>query len=350
MQLRATSPWGTRSMPLPSVHRLTPEVVTPIGVPIGFRSQQELFIQPAINPAVTAEIAAYRGRADLGGALGRGSKYLQKFQEIFASEGVPPELVYLALVESEFRPDARSWVSAFGVWQFMPETGQRFGLKQNAWVDERGDPLKGARAAARYLRVLYDQFGDWNLAMASYNAGERAVERAIDKYKTRDFWQLYARGALPQETRDYVPRIHAAMTIARDPERYGVIVTPQELLDVEAVPLATPVDLNVAARCLGADVQSVIDLNPALKHRVTPLEGEFALNVPVGRGPDVQACIDRLPPDQRVRIHVVEPGQTLSKVAQIYNTRASRLAEANDLKPTQKLPKGLELVIPLDEQ
>ena len=317
--------------------------------PTGFRSQSEFFVEAADNEAVQQAIQNYAARADFAEALSRGGRYLPTFQQILVKEGVPPELAYLALVESEFKSDARSWASAFGIWQFMPATGERFGLKQTPWVDERGDPIKGAEAAAEYLRVLYDQFHDWNLAMAAYNAGEGAVGRAIERHRTSDFWELVRRKALPQETRDYVPRIHAAIAIARSPEGYGVNVVPQDLLVTDAVPLESPVDLQVAARCLSTDVEGVLDLNPELKRPVTPLEGEFVLKVPAGRGGDVQACLDRLPADQRVRIHVVDRGQTLSSVANLYHTKPARLAEVNALHPRRKLPRGYELVIPLDE-
>jgi peptidoglycan lytic transglycosylase D len=342
--------WMSRGAALPLVRPGRPPLET-LGVyaaPGGFHDQSEFFIRPATNAQVKAAIEAYRARADFGHALGRGSRYLAQFQAILAAARVPPELVYLALVESEFRPDARSWVSAFGMWQFMPETGERFGLRQDAWIDERGDPVKGAEAAAKYLRALYDQFHDWNLAMAAYNAGERAVARAIERQGTSDFWELSRRGALPQETRDYVPRIHAAMTIARDPARYGVIVTPEDALRTDAVAIESPVDLQIAARCLDTDVERVLDLNPALKRPATPPEAAFLLRVPEGRGADVRACLDRVPADQRIRIHIVEPGQTLTSVAHIYRTAPSRLAEVNALNPRQKLPEGLELVIPID--
>lgn len=343
---------GLRGAALPNANTRRIQLPAPayVKLPSGFRDQRDFYIEPATNESVQEAIRMYSERVGFAEALARGGRYLQTFQDILVKEGVPPELAYLALVESEFKTDARSWASAFGVWQFMPATGERFGLEQNKWIDERGDPVQSAQAAAKYLRFLYDKFHDWNLAMAAYNAGEGAVGRAIDRHGTSNFWELARRRALPEETRDYVPRIHAAIAIARNPELYGLYVVPEEPLVTDAVPLESPVDLKVAARCLNTDVEGVLDLNPELKRRVTPLDGEFVLKVPAGRGADVQQCLDRLPPNQRVRIHVVERGQTLSSVAHMYKTRPSRLAEVNSLSPKRKLPKGFELVIPLDEE
>lgn len=303
-----------------------------------------------MNEAIRDAVRGYTRAPFVADALSRGARYLPDIQRTFAEEGVPPELAYVALVESEFRPTAESWAKARGVWQFMPVTGKRFGLQQDEWIDERSDPEKATKAAARYLRILYEMFGDWNLALAAYNAGEGTVSRAIARHRTADFWRLARARALPEETRHYVPRVHAAITVAQDPERYGIMVEPKPIPATDVVPVEHAVDLRLVATCLGASVGELHLLNPALKRQATPLGEEFELQVPEGTAPAVEQCLASIAPDRRVRIHIVGRGQTLSGVAKLYRTDVDRLAEANALEPGQKLPLGAPLIIPALEE
>jgi len=279
------------------------------------------------------------------GALSRGGRYLPAIREAFEAEGVPTELAYVALVESEFRSGAVSGAKAKGFWQFMPATGRRFGLSQDSWVDERSDTEKATRAAAQYLRHLHDVFEDWNLALAAFNAGEGTVRRAIRRQGTNDFWELSRARALPRETRNYVPRIQAAILVAQSPERYGFEIDPDAPRKVETVEVDGPFALRDVARCTGLELETLQDLNPALVRRATPNRA-FDLRVPEGTADQVAACLESVP---QVKTHVVRGrGVTLATVARKYGTRVADLALANGLVTSRRtrLARGTELIIP----
>jgi membrane-bound lytic murein transglycosylase D len=302
-----------------------------------------------LNDAVLATIHLYRnGMRDwFSGALSRGARYMPAIREAFVAEGLPPELAYVALVESEFRAEAVSGAKAKGFWQFMPATGRRFGLAQDSWVDERSDTDKATRAAAQYLRHLHDVFEDWNLALAAYNAGEGTVRRAIRRHGTSDFWELARARALPRETRDYVPRIQAAILVAGAPERYGFEqIDPAEPAAVDTVEVDGPFALRDVARCTGLELEALQDLNPVLVKRATPAHRTFDLRVPRGSAEDVAACLESVP---QVKTHVIRGrGVTLAVVARKYGTRVSDLARVNGLATRSRLQlaRGTELIIP----
>lgn len=304
-----------------------------------------------LNDAVKATIHLYRnGMRDwFSGALSRGSRYLPAIREAFVAEGLPAELAYVALVESEFRAEAVSGAKAKGFWQFMPATGRRFGLAQDSWVDERSDTEKATRAAAQYLRHLHDVFEDWNLALAAYNAGEGTVRRAIRRHGTNDFWELSRARALPRETRDYVPRIQAAILVAGAPERYGFAINRPESPAVDTtdtVEVDGPFAFRDLGRCTGLDVETLRSLNPVLLRPATPANRAFDLHVPAGRAEETAACLESVP---QVRTHVVRGrGVTLATVARKYGTGVADLARANGLVVRTKLPlaRGTELIIP----
>jgi membrane-bound lytic murein transglycosylase D len=302
-----------------------------------------------MNDAVRATIHLYRnGMRDwFSGALSRGGRYLPAIREAFAAEGLPTELAYVALVESEFRSAAVSGAKAKGVWQFMPATGRRFGLAQDSWVDERSDTEKASRAAAQYLRHLHDVFEDWNLALAAYNAGEGRVRRAIQRHGTNDFWELSRARALPRETRDYVPRIQAAILMAKAPQRYGFEIDPGAPHPVDTVQVDGPFALRDVARCTGLDMETLQDLNPELMKPATPAHRAFDLKVPQGLADDAAACLGSA---TRVKTHVVRrAGATLASVAEQYGTRVADLARVNGLVTHRrmKLARGTELIIPI---
>jgi len=304
-----------------------------------------------LNEAVLSCIDLYQGRLRdwFEEALSRGQPYLPHIREVFAEEGIPQDLAYVALVESAFKTTAYSRAKAKGVWQFISATGKRYGLAVDWWVDERSDPEKATRAAARYLKELYGLFGDWNLALAGYNAGEGKVLRAMRRYKTDDFWALRETRGLRRETKNYVPLIHAAIVLAKAPERYGFTVTAEEPGGFERVPIEGAIDLRVIAECAGEPVEEVRALNPELRRLATPAGRTFSLRVPVGRGQAVAECVASLPLEKRVtfRKHVVRRGQTLSGIARANGTSARDIAEANNLKSAVRLRPGTELIIPI---
>jgi membrane-bound lytic murein transglycosylase D len=307
-----------------------------------------------LNDAVLACIDLYQGRLRewFSAALARGGRYLPYIREVFASEGIPQDLAYAALVESAFRTGALSRAKARGVWQFIPATGRRYGLHQDWWVDERSDPEKATRAAAKYLKTLYGLFGDWNLALAGYNAGEARIQRAIARYGTSDFWELARqrdRRALRPETRNYVPMIHAAVVVAKAPDGYGFVIEPEPALAYDSVTVDGPVDLRTVAECAGCALDDVRRLNPALRRMATPSGRSFDVKVPEGSGDTVRACLDKLPAEKRVafRTHIVGRGQTLASIARQYGTRAEDIAQANNIRSARRLARGTELIIPV---
>jgi membrane-bound lytic murein transglycosylase D len=304
-----------------------------------------------LNNAVLSCVDLYQGRLRdwFSAALTRGSQYLPRIRQIFAEEGVPQDLAYLAMVESAFRPAALSRARAKGVWQFISETGRRYGLQQDWWVDERSDPDKATRAAARYLRELYGMFSDWNLAMAAYNSGEATVAKGIARYGTKDFWELSRTRTFRRETKNYVPLIHAAIVVAKAPEKYGFSVTPEAAPEAEKVPVQGAVDLRVIAECVGGSVDQVRALNPELRRLSTPAGRTFEVKVPAGAGETLTRCLASVPQDKRVqfRTHVVARGQTLYTIARRYGTRSQDIASANGLAAEKPLAVGSELIIPI---
>jgi membrane-bound lytic murein transglycosylase D len=304
-----------------------------------------------LNDAVLTCVDLYQGRLRdwFEAALNRGQHHLPYIREIFASEGLPRDLAYLAMVESAFKPTAYSRAKAKGVWQFVSATGKRYGLHQDWWVDERSDTEKATRAAASYLKELYAMFGDWNLAMAAYNAGEGKIQRGIARYKTTDYWKLRKTKALRRETRNYVPLIHAAIVVAKAPEKYGFTVEAPEKVAFENVPVEGAIDLRVIAECVDTPVEEIQSLNPVLRRLATPASRTFDLRVPDGKGGALLDCIASLPPEKRVRFrtHVVARGQTLATIARANGVKAKDIAEANNLSPTKRLKPGTDLIIPI---
>ena len=304
-----------------------------------------------LNEAVLSCLDLYQGRLRdwFDGALSRGQKYLPHIRQVFAEEGIPQDLAYVALVESAFKPTAYSRARARGVWQFISATGRRYGLQQDWWVDERSDPDKATRAAAQYLKELYAMFGDWNLALAGYNAGEMKVVRAMKRYNSSDFWELRKTRGFRRETKNYVPLIHAAIVIAKSPERYGFTVAKAEEPDFERVAIEGAYDLRVVAECAGEPVETIRSLNPQLRRLATPADRTFQLKVPTGRAAAVTECLGKLPEEKRVsfRTHVVRRGQTLAGIARANGVTTRDISEANGLTPGKRLRPGTELIIPI---
>ncbi len=304
-----------------------------------------------LNEAVLSCIDLYQGglRDWFGAALSRGHRYLPQIRQVFAAEGIPQDLAYVALVESAFKANAYSRAKARGVWQFIGSTGKRYGLAIDWWVDERSDPEKATRAAARYLKDLYEIFGNWDLALAGYNAGEGKVLRAMRRYGVDDFWQLRKTRGIRAETKNYVPLIHAAIVIGKSPERYGFTVEPEPAPTFEQVTIDGAIDLRVIAECAGEPVDGIRKLNPELRRLATPADRSFGLRVPLGRAQVVSNCVANLPPEKRVnfRKHVVRRGQSLAGIARANGVTARDVADANGLPLGKRLRPGTELIIPI---
>jgi len=283
-------------------------------------------------------------------ALDRGALYIPLFERVLEEEGLPQDLVYLSMIESAFKPRAVSRAGARGLWQFITGTGKLYGLRQDYWVDDRFDPEKATRAAARHLKDLYDEFGDWYLAMAAYNAGPRRIERAVQRTGNRDFWTLAQKRYLPRETRSYVPLILAATLIGKSPEAYGFTRPAGAALEYDVFELDSPIDLETAAKSAGTTVDEMKLLNPELRHWVTPLDRKsYPLKIPRGSRAAFDVALAAIPEGDRVRFgaHVVERGDTLSKIARRYGTTIEALASANNMRSRTMIHPGQVLTVPV---
>jgi membrane-bound lytic murein transglycosylase D len=304
-----------------------------------------------MNDAVASYINYFstRGRGVLERALTRAGLYSDMIRRVLKQEGVPQDLIYLAEAESGFHPVALSHVGARGLWQFMSSRAKGYGLERNWWVDERQDPEKSTRAAARHLRDLYKEFGDWYLAMAAYNSGPLTVQQAVQRTGYADFWELYRRNVLPAETRNYVPIIIAVAIMAKNPAQYGLDqIIPDKPIPADTVTINYPVDLRLVAECVDSSVSTLQELNPSLLRMTTPREGTFDLHLPAGTTAKYQAAIASIPRDKRVwwRYHNVTEGETMASVARQYHTTARAIAEANSLDG-KDLEAGTKLIIPV---
>jgi membrane-bound lytic murein transglycosylase D len=290
-----------------------------------------------------------KGHNTLLHSFQRSGRYKAMIQRILAEEGVPQDLIYLAVAESGFQPQAVNRRSrAGGMWQFMPHGD--YGLTRNAYVDERFDPEKSTRAYARYMKFLYDQLGDWYLAMAAYDHGAGNMQRAVQRTGYADFWELYKRHELPKETQNYVPEILAAIIVANHPDQYGfsdVTLNPPVLTDT--VTINYSIDLRLVSDLVGAPVDEIEALNPSLLRMVTPPDASFDLHLPAGTATLFDQRVSSIPEAHRNswRYHTVVAGDTLASVAQEYRVTATELAAANQLAPADTIASMEALVVPV---
>jgi len=306
-----------------------------------------------VNDYVAAYINFFantqKGHNTLLHAFQRAGRYRSMIERIMSEEGVPQDLIYLAVAESGFQPRAVNARSrAGGMWQFMPHGN--YGLERNAYVDERFDPEKSTRAYARYMKYIYSQLGDWYLSMAGYDWGTGNIQRAVEKTGYADFWELYRRNNLPGETKNYVPEILAAIIIANHPTQYGfddITLDPPVLTDTVTINYSA--DLRLVSDIVSVPVDELIALNPSLLRMVTPPETEFDLHLPAGTAAVFQEKIAAIPESKRDswRYHKVTPDDTLASIAHTYRVSVGDLASVNDLSETAKLEGVEALVVPV---
>jgi membrane-bound lytic murein transglycosylase D len=315
--------------------------------------QQEYDIPIDVNEAVLAYIRFFQsevGRKFFIKWLGRSHKYIPRFREILREHGMPEDTVYLSMIESGFANYAYSRAKASGAWQFIAPTGKRFGLRQDFWVDERRDPEKAAHAAARYLKELHGQTGDWRLAWAGYNAGVGKIRKAFRRGQ-KDFWAMHKGRVLKAETKGYVPKLMAAAIISKHTEAFGFKaseIRPEEWMEYEWVDVPEATELTALALAAEAPHQTLVDLNPELRRSCTPPRA-FRLKVPKGQAAAFARNWPSVPADAKLAFanHRVARGDSMTAVAAAYGVPAATITTFNGLKSGRRLRSGTELVIPL---
>ena len=303
------------------------------------------------NPRVRYFINQFSksGRNDLERALARSGKYMPMIAQVLHEEGVPEELAYLALIESGFVTHSSSSSGAVGLWQFVSGTARRYGLKIDSWVDERRDPAKSTRAAAAYLKDLHNYFGRWYLAIAAYNAGQGAIEKAMQSSGATDFWTLSTKAKLNEETRNFVPKFVAASLIASDPQKYGFIDLAYEPpMDYEEMEVQGSLRLVSLAEMAGTDPETIRELNPELlRSRTPPEESVFRVKLPAGHATIfAQTYQERETRQAQFVTHEVKKGETLFAIARRYGQHVRALMELNGLaNPTLRVGQLLKVIV-----
>jgi membrane-bound lytic murein transglycosylase D len=326
-----------------------PEVATAVRADLATTAHD---IPIPLNDRVLRFVELFQGRLRpfLTEGLTRGASYLPMIHTVFREEGLPLDLGFVPLVESAFKTTALSRANARGVWQFMRPTGKEYGLRSDWYVDERADPEKATRAAAKYLKALHRMFGDWHLAIASYNGGPGRVQRAVKRAGIDDFWTLTESSKhLPRETRDYVPMILAAAIIARNPAQYGFEIPATLPFATDVVTVSGPVDLRNVAEWAGVPADDIRSLNPELRRWTTPVRArEYQLRVPMGTMASVLEGYAGAAPGAAAALqwYTVRKGESLPTIARRLRVSRADLAEANYLNTTARVQPGQRLVVP----
>ncbi|MGB6875786.1 MAG: transglycosylase SLT domain-containing protein [Candidatus Acidiferrales bacterium] len=317
-------------------------------------AEKELITVPhdlplTLNPSVLQYLSFFaspRGRAIVEMGLERAGRYRTMIESTLKKEGLPLDLIYLAQAESAFKPRAVSSKGARGIWQFMPYSGEEYGLHRTYWVDQRDDPEAATEAAAETLRDLYQTFGDWYLAMAAYNSGPMNVTRAVEHTGYADFWELQQRNALPEQTKNYVPIILALALVAKDPGLYGIHVDADPGPEFDSVSMDHSISLRLVADATGAGLDDLQGLNPELVRGVTP--PNFVLRVPKGTGDKLKTEIAGIPADKLTswRLTTFSKSETLGEVARQYHVALASLENVNLIDPHDPPADGTVLMVP----
>jgi membrane-bound lytic murein transglycosylase D len=307
-----------------------------------------------MNKHVEMEIKRFQGpeRKFFLESYKRSGKFMDMITAELKEAGLPQDLAWLPLIESGFKIRALSRARALGLWQFIPSTGYKFGLKRDTWIDQRLNPEKATSAAIAYMKELHQIFGDWMTVLAAYNCGEGRVLRQIRNQKVNyldNFWDLYQQ--LPRETARYVPRFLATLHILKDPEKYGFEMgEPDRPTYFETVSIEKQVQLKVVAKKIGMPFKELTSLNAELRHQVTP-PTEYLLKLPQDRVNVFQAHLNEIPkwtpPENAYVYHRVKKGETLSLIAKRYRKSISKIVRANNIRKKHFIRVGQKLKVPL---
>lgn len=302
-------------------------------------SNRSLGFSFQVHPMIQQYINYYRGRgrSTMEVGLYRSGMFMRMARRIFREEGIPENVAWLGQVESAWKPVAMSHMAASGLWQFIPGTGARYGLRRTAFVDERNSLEEATRASARYLKFLFNRYGNWELAMAGYNCGEGNVDRAIRRAGVSNFWAAYP--YLPRETRNYVPNILATILIANNPNQYGFgHVRPAPPLQYDRIRVPASTNLSILAQASDTSVQYIRYLNPHLRSNVTPPE-PYVINIPAGKANDVVAVFRRVPASKINNTALANSvnGETWQNISNRTGVSVAELIAAN---PGMSEPRG----------
>jgi membrane-bound lytic murein transglycosylase D len=341
--------------PLEAVTDMTfppnPELVARLKKELDTTSDLPLVINDQVAGYINVFAQSNSFRNHMSASMQRLGKYRTLIQNVLKEEGVPQDLIYLAVAESGFQAQVVNRKSgAAGMWQFMTNTGPTYGLTTNGYFDYRFDPEKSTRAYARYMKSLYGLFGDWYLAMAAYDWGPGNIQHVVSRTGYADYWELYRHGAMPGETRAYVPQILAAVIMAKNPEKYGLNkLPPSPPVIYDTVSTDYAISLALVADVTDSTVSDIVDLNPALLRLSTPRDISYDLHIPPGTSQVFNDRLKDIPEDRRAswRFHVVRSGETLDSIATSFHARPTEIATYNEVSAAKPLALNDEVVVPV---
>ncbi len=315
-------------------------------------------IPTEINPMVEKWIAYFqgKGRPHMERYLSRSGRYSTLIKRILRQNGMPEDLIYIALIESGFSSKATSRAAAVGYWQFIKGTGRRYGLEVNSFIDERRDPVMSTQAAAEYYKGLYSIFGSWYLAMASYNAGENRIKRAVMTHASRDFWYLAKQRKFPRETGNYIPKFIAAKLIGKDPAKYGFSdIEYEKPIEFDQIKVDKPINLRLMAEKMNFSYEEFKMINPKFKGEIAPLKGDsLELRIPIGQLQVAMAAaqesfvdkVELIADAGETDTYKIKSGESLFTVAKKFKTTVAYLRDINDIPKKRKLRVGQKIQVP----